>query len=149
MSPKLLLLEDVEDLGKAGDTVNVAAGFARNYLKPRGLAIETSTAALRQLEKKKTLIQENRKKDLDDAKALSTKISEMEVTIPMQAGDDNQLFGSVTSAVIAEELEKQGVSIETRKIKLDQGIKELGVYSVEIKIHADVVSTLKVWIVRA
>ncbi len=149
MNVKLILLEDVEDLGNAGETVNVASGYARNLLIPRGLAVKVSAAAMRQLESRKGKIEEKRKKELESARNLSDKIAKLELTIPMQAGDDNQLFGSVTTHLIAEEAAKQGVEIESRRIKLDKPIKEIGNYSVEVKLHNEIVATLKIWVVKA
>jgi large subunit ribosomal protein L9 len=149
MNVKLILLEDVEDLGNAGDTVNVAAGFARNYLVPKGLAIKTSPAALRQVESRKGKIEEHRKIEFEKAKTVALKIAELELTIPMQAGDDNQLFGSVTSHLISEEAAKHGVEFESKRIKLEKPIKEIGNYSVEIKLHSEITASLKVWVVKA
>ena len=149
MNVKLILLEDVEDLGNAGDAVNVASGFARNFLIPKGFAVKASTAALRQVESRKGKIAEQRKIEMEKAKGLATKIAELELTIPMQAGDDNQLFGSVTSHLIAEEAAKHGVEFESKRVKLEKPIKEIGNYSVEIKLHGEITATLKVWVVKA
>lgn len=149
MNVKLILLDDVEDLGNAGDTVNVASGYARNYLIPNGFAVKASTAALRQVESRKEKIAEHRKLELGKAQTVAAKIAELELTIPMQAGDDNQLFGSVTSHLIAEEAAKHGVEFESKRVKLEKPIKEIGNYSVEIKLHSDITATLKVWVVKA
>ncbi len=149
MNVKLILLEDVEDLGNAGDTVNVASGFARNYLVPKGLAVKISAAALRQVESRKGKIEEHRKMEFGKAQAVALKIAELELTIPMQAGDDNQLFGSVTAHLISEEAAKHGVEFESKRIKLEKPIKEIGNYSVEIKLHSEITASLKVWVVKA
>jgi len=149
MAVELILLEDVEDLGKAGEKVNVAPGYARNYLLPKGLAEKITPGALRQIEARRERIEAKRKQDLDNASALAAKIAETEITIPMQAGEDDQLFGSVTSHLIADALKEQGIEIESRKIKLEEPLKELGVFSVTIKLHSDVDATAKVWVVRA
>lgn len=149
MSPKYMLLEDVENLGLAGDTVTVAPGYARNYLIPKGLAAKVSPAALRRVEANKVKIEARRKKEIEDAQELAAKLTEIEITIPMQADDNNQLFGSVTSHVIAEELASQGIELGQRQIKLENPIKELGVFNVEVKLHGDTTATLKVWVVRA
>lgn len=146
---KYILLEDVEDLGFAGDSVSVAPGYARNYLIPKGFAVKASAAALRQVESRKGQIEEQRKKDFGKAQDIAAKIAEVEVTIPMQAGDDNQLFGSVTSHIIADELAKQGIEIEHRKIELENPIKEVGAFNIKVKLHKDVYGNLKVWVVRA
>ena len=149
MAVELILLEDVEDLGKAGEKVNVAPGYARNYLLPKGLAEKITPGALRQIEARRERIEAKRKQDLDNASALAAKIAETEITIPMQAGEDDQLFGSVTSHLIADALKEQGIEIESRKIKLEEPLKELGVFNVTIKLHLDVDATAKVWVVRA
>ena len=86
---------------------------------------------------------------MEKAKGLATKIAELELTIPMQAGDDNQLFGSVTSHLIAEEAAKHGVEFESKRVKLEKPIKEIGNYSIEIKLHGEITATLKVWVVKA
>lgn len=149
MAVELILLEDVEDLGKAGEKVNVAPGYARNFLIPKGLAEKVTPGALRQIEARKERIEAKRKEELANAETLAAKIAETEVTIPMQAGEDEKLFGSVTAHLIAEALEKEGIEIEHRRIKLEEPIKELGVFNVDIKLHSDVVATAKVWVVRA
>jgi large subunit ribosomal protein L9 len=146
---KLILLEDVEDLGRAGDTVTVAPGHARNYLLPKGLAAKVTPGALRQLAARSERIAAKRKLDLEAAQALAAKVAEMEVTIPMQAGDDDRLFGSVTAHLIAEEMGRQGLAIESRRIRLEEPIKALGEFAVEIRLHAEVIATVKLWVVRA
>ena len=149
MAVELILLEDVEDLGKAGEKVNVAPGYARNYLVPKGLAEKITPGALRQIEARRERIEAKRQQDLDNASALAAKIAETEITISMQAGEDDQLFGSVTSHLIADALKEQGIEIESRKIKLEEPLKELGVFNVAIKLHSDVEAMAKVWVVRA
>ena len=149
MNVKLILLDDVEELGYAGDEVSVAPGYARNFLVPRGLAVKASSAALKQVAARKGKIELHRKDELKKAQDLAAKIAEVEVTIPMQAGEDNQLFGSVTSHMIAEELSKQNINIEYRRIELENPIKELGSYNVNIKVHKEVLASVKVWVVRA
>lgn len=146
---KLILLEDVEDLGRAGDTVTVAPGYARNYLLPKGLAAKVTPGALRQLAARSERIEAKRKLDLEAAQALAAKVAAMEVTIPMQAGDDDRLFGSVTAHLIAEEMGRQGLAIESRRIRLEEPIKALGEFAVEIRLHAEVTAAVKLWVVRA
>jgi len=111
-SKKLILLQDVEDLGLAGEEVHVAPGYARNFLIPRGLASEASVATLRRLAANKEKIEAQRKADLDAANALAEKINSTELVIPMQASDDNHLFGSVNERIICNALiEKLGVTV--------------------------------------
>ena len=143
----LILLDDVEKLGLAGDEVHVAPGYARNYLLPRGLAAKATPGTLRLVESRKAMIVARRAKELEDARALAAKLAEVELSIAMQATEDEQLFGSVTARMIAEQLAAQGFNVEHSRIKLDP-IKTLGSFEVEIKLHADVTAKVKVWVVR-
>ena len=143
----LILLDDVAKLGLAGDEVVVKAGYARNYLIPRGLAAKATPGILRLVESRKALIAERRAKDLADAKALAEKIAQVEISISMQATDDDQLFGSVTARMIADELAARDFKIEHSRIALEP-IKTLGSFEVEIKVHTEVTAKVKVWVVR-
>ena len=143
----LILLDDVAKLGLAGDEVVVKAGYARNYLIPRGLAAKATPGIMRLVESRKALIAERRAKDLADAKALAEKIAQVEISISMQATDDDQLFGSVTARMIADELVKQGYAIEHTQVKAEP-IKTLGNFEVEVRLHAEVTAAVKVWVVR-
>ncbi len=145
----LILLQDVEDLGLAGDSVHVSPGFGRNYLIPRGLAAPASEVALRQLEAHKEKIEAKRKADLEAAQALAAKISEMSVEIMMQASDDGHLFGSVTERVVCEAYAAKGINIEYQRVRMDKHIRSLGEYDINIKLHQDVLATGKIVIVRA
>ena len=137
---KLILLQDVEDLGLAGEEVHVAAGYARNYLIPRGFATVASTGVLRQLEARKEKIEAKRKADLEAAQALSA------ITIPMQASEDGHLFGSVSERTIFEKLASMDVKVNINKIRLDAPIRTIGEFKVDIKLHQNVtaVATIKV-----
>ena len=108
---KLILLQDVDDLGLAGEEVHVAAGYARNYLIPRGFATIASTGVLRQLEARKEKIEAKRQADLEAAQALSAKIASLDITIPMQASEDGHLFGSVSERTIFETLASMDVKV--------------------------------------
>ena len=144
----LILLDDVEKLGLAGDEVHVAPGYARNYLLPRGLAAKATPGTLRLIESRKALIAQKRAQELADAQALAAKLAEVEITIPMQATEDDQLFGSVTSRMIADELAKLEMAVEHSRIKIEPAIKTLGSFEVEVKLHAEVAAVVKVWVVR-
>ena len=148
-SMKLILLQDVEDLGLAGEEVHVAPGYGRNYLIPKGLATVASTSALRQLAARKEKIEAQRKADLEAAQALAGKIAESEIVIPMQASDDNHLFGSVTERMVAEIYAVNGVKVEHQRIRMDKHIRSLGEYTINIKLHQDIVANGKIVIVRA
>ncbi len=145
----LILLQDVEDVGLAGDSVHVSPGFGRNYLIPRGLAAPASAVALRQLEAQKEKIEAKRKADLEAAQALAAKIAGMSVEITMQASDDGHLFGSVTERVVCEAYAAKGINIEYQRVRMDQHIRSLGEYDINIKLHQDVIATGKIVIVRA
>ena len=149
MSEQLILLEDIENLGRAGDTVNVAPGYARNYLLPKKLALKASKGALRQLNSRMEKIQAKRQEDLDSALKLAEQLGEHELTIPMQAGEDDQLYGSVTSHSITDELEKAGFSIDHHKVVMDGPFKQLGAFDFKVKLHPEVTAECRLWIVRA
>ncbi|MGE4565185.1 MAG: 50S ribosomal protein L9 [Victivallaceae bacterium] len=146
---KLILLEDVESLGLAGTEVNVAAGFARNFLLPRGLAAKATAGTLRLLEARKTKIEAKRSEVLAAAQALAAKLAEVEISIAMQAAADEQLYGSVTNRTIAEKLAELGFAIDHARVRLEAPIKLLGSYVAEVKLHPSVSVPLKVWVVRA
>lgn len=144
----LILLDDVENLGLAGEEVHVAPGYARNYLIPRGLAAKITPGIMRVIESRKAIIAARREQELADARALAAKLAEIELSIPMQAMEDDQLFGSVTNRMIADLLSAQGIEVEYNRIKVEPAIKSLGKFEVEVKLHADVSAKLSVWVVR-
>ena len=144
----LILLDDVEKLGLAGDEVHVAPGYARNYLIPRGLAAKATPGTLRLIESRKAMIAERRAKELADAKATAEKLASVEISIAMQATEDDQLFGSVTARMIADELAGQGYAVDHTRVKVEPAIKTLGGFDVEVKLHAGVTAKVKVWVVR-
>ncbi|MBN2640800.1 MAG: 50S ribosomal protein L9 [Victivallales bacterium] len=148
-STKLILLEDVENLGLAGDEVSVAPGYARNYLLPKNLAAKASPGTLRQLAARKEKIEEQRKLEMEKSKVIAASIEKAEITIQMQASEDDQLFGSVTDRVIADKLIEMGIEVDHNQIKLENHIKELGMFDVPVKLHGNVTATAKVWVVRA
>ena len=149
MAVELILLEDVEDLGRAGDKVNVAPGYARNYLIPRKMAEKITPGALRKIEARRERLEQERKAALEGAQAMAAKIEAVDITIPMQAGEDERLFGSVTQQIISDALAEQSIDVKPKNVKLAEPIKELGAFKVDIHLHSDVDATLKVWIVRA
>lgn len=144
----LILLDDVEKLGLAGEEVHVAPGYARNYLIPQGLAAKATPGTLRLIESRKAMIAARRAQALADAKAAAEKLAAVEISIPMQATDDDQLFGSVTARMVAEELNKLGFAVEHSRITIEPAIKTLGGYDVAVKLHTEVSANVKVWVVR-
>lgn len=145
---QIILKEDVERLGRAGDILKVSDGYGRNYLIPKGLAVEATNKNIKVLEHEKRLIENKKKKEKMDAETLAKRISETSITIPMQAGEEDKLFGSVTAMDIAEALSREGISIDKRNVLLDEPIKRLGIYTVNIKVHPEVTTELKVWVVK-
>lgn len=144
---KVILIENVDRLGSMGDVVTVKEGYARNYLVPRKLAKEATPGNMKTLEsilKKKAAVEA---KGLEEAKKVVDKVEALSLTIPAQAGEEDKLFGSVSSEMIAEELAKEGVVVDKRDIVLDEPIKKLGVYQVVVKIHPQVKASLKVSVV--
>ena len=144
----LILLDDVEKLGLAGEEVHVAPGYARNYLIPQGLAAKATPGTLRLIESRKAMIAARRAQALADAKAAAEKLAAVEISIPMQATDDDQLFGSVTARMVAEELNKLGFAVEHSRLTIEPAIKTLGGYDVAVKLHTEVSANVKVWVVR-
>ncbi|MBI5741760.1 MAG: 50S ribosomal protein L9 [Nitrospirae bacterium] len=146
---KVILREDVKGLGQMGSVVNVANGYGRNYLVPKNLAVEASPKNIKQFEHEKNLILNKAKLIIRSAEDLSRKISGITLTIEAQSGEEDKLFGSVTSMDIAEALSKQGVEIDKRKIILEEPIKRLGTFSVPVKLHQDVSANVTVEVKKA
>lgn len=140
----VILMQDFEPLGYEGDIVDVARGYARNYLIPKGLATEASNANLKALEMRKGKILAKRTKDKEEAERVMEKISKITVTVRAKAGEEGKLYGSVTSRDIAQQLDAQGVEIDRRKIVIDEAIRSLGEFEVPVKLHPEVVATIKV-----
>jgi len=145
---KLILREDVENLGKIGEIVEVAGGYGRNYLLPRGLAVKASTKNLKEQEHQKKFIQARMDRQKKDAQEKAGSLDSVSCTISRKTGEDEKLYGSVTSRDIEEALREEGVSIDRKRILLEEPLKKLGVYTVPVKLHADVTGNIKVWVVK-
>lgn len=146
---KVILKEEIKGLGKLGDIVNVADGYGRNFLIPGKKAVEATSENIKAVESEKKKIEEKLKRSHQEAEELSKRISGSSITLSRQVGEGDKMFGSVTSADIAEALEKEGLTIDKRQVHLEKPIKELGLFHVPIKILPDVAADLKVWIVKA
>jgi large subunit ribosomal protein L9 len=145
---KVILTEDVTHLGSAGDMLKVKDGFARNYLIPKNMAVVATTENVKQLEHQKRQIQAKLNKLKKDCESVATRIEAISCTIARAAGDEDKLFGSVTSADICAGLKAEGIDIDKKKVLLEEPIKSLGIFSVPIKLHSDVIANLKVWVVK-
>jgi large subunit ribosomal protein L9 len=144
----IILLENVENLGQVGQRVAVARGYARNYLIPRGLAMlasESSDKVLADLMRRRQMDEDRRR---TEAEGLAQRLQGAACTIEVQAGEDDQLYGSVTARQVGEALAKQGIELEIRQILLAEPIKQLGVYTVPVRLHPEVEVDVKVWVVR-
>ncbi len=149
MLVELILLDNVEHLGEMGDVVKVASGFARNYLIPKGLASKATPGTLRQLEVKKMRRQDEYDTQVVEFSGLAERISNNSITIPMQADDNEKLYGSVSAQQIVESLCEMNVNVEKKQVALSEPIRKLGVFSVDIHLHREVTATTKVWVVKA
>ncbi|OGW55306.1 MAG: 50S ribosomal protein L9 [Nitrospirae bacterium RIFCSPLOW2_12_42_9] len=146
---KVILKEEVKGLGKAGAIVNVAEGYGRNFLLPQKKAVDATPDNLKRAEKEKKKEEEKQKHLIVDAQELAKKVNEYSITISRQVGEGEKMFGAVTSSDIAEALKKEGINIDKRQVYIEKPIKDLGLFQVPIKIHQDITSLLKVWIVKA
>ena len=149
MAVDLILLEDVESLGQMGEQVRVSEGYARNYLLPKNFAARMTPGNVRRLEAKKLRLQKDYEERVAVAKAMADKISALSVTIPVQASDTDKLYGSVTEAQIVDGLKEEGIEIDRAAIILEEPIRELGVYTIDVHLHDEVQTSVKVWVVRA
>jgi len=145
---KIVLRTDVENVGRRGEVIRVADGYARNYLLPKRMALEATPGNMKQIEQERRVRAVHEAKEKKEAEALASKISQLSCTIVRKVGENEVLYGSVTNADIADLLEKQGFLMDKRKILLEEPIKSLGIYEVPLKLHPEVVATVKVWVVK-
>jgi len=145
---ELILLKDVTTLGKRGDLVTVKDGYARNYLLPGGLAKPNTPGNLKLVERLKALEASRAEEERNVAKDLEKRLGSVSCTVRMKAGEDDKLFGAVTAQDIVTALKLEGITLDRKKIILEQPIKSLGVFQTPVRLHPDVTATLKVWVVK-
>jgi len=145
---EVILREAVEKLGHPGDIVKVSAGYARNFLLPRGVAYEATPGNKKRIAQEKASLEAAENDRRSTAEAFAAKIEPISLTFAARVGEEGKLFGSVTTADIVAQLEAQGIHVEKRQIDLGEPIKALGVYKVGIKLHADVKPEIKVWVIK-
>lgn len=145
---KVILKSDVKALGTAGQLVTVKDGYARNFLLPRGLAAEANPKNIRALEHEKRIILDHARKVRTDAASLAERISAATLTIAAKAGEEEKLFGSVTSMDIVSALKEQGIEIDKRRVVLEEPIKRLGTYTIQVRVHPEVTADLSVNVVN-
>ncbi len=144
---QVTLRKEFESLGKPGEVVNVKDGYARNYLIPRGIAYAVSSSNLARLENEKKILQVRDLKERRLAGDLHAKLQGLRLLIPVQVGEENRMFGSVTSADIAEVIHQRGIDVDRRKIDLEEPIKRLGEFDIPIKLHREVTVIIKLDVV--
>lgn len=145
---KVILRQNYNKLGNIGDVVDVKDGFARNYLIPRSIAFRATEGNLKALEQEKKQLARKEEKVIQDTEKLAAQIASVSLTITMKVGEDDKLFGAVTSQMIADSLTEKGYSIDKRIIELEEPIKTLGIFEVPVKLHSKVSAKVKVWVVR-
>jgi len=145
---KIILRKDHDRLGQVGSIVDVKDGYARNYLIPRGIAFPADGGHMRTLEEEKKQTERRREKELRASQKLAEELEKVSITLKMKVGEDEKLFGAVTSQMIAEALNEKGYELDKRIIELEEPIKALGIYTVPVKLHQSVEGKVKVWVVR-
>ena len=146
---EVILRQAVENLGKPGEVVKVSNGYARNYLLPHGVAFEATPGNLKRIQQERDRLEAAENERRTAAQGLAEKFEQVQLTFSARVGDEGKLFGSVTSADIAQQLEAQGFHVEKRQIDLHEPIKALGVYRIPIRLHADVKPEIRVWVIKS
>jgi large subunit ribosomal protein L9 len=144
---QVILRDRIENLGNAGDVVDVKPGYGRNYLIPKGLAYEASPANVRRMEAERAAQGRKDAETLNEARQQASAIEGVSLTFNARAGQEGKLFGSITSGDIADKLAEQGIQIDRRQIELDEPIKSLGVHNVPVRLHSQVRPEIKVWVI--
>ena len=147
---KVILRQDVPELGQSGDIVTVKPGYARNFLLPRGMAFEATGANIKQLEDEKKRGEAKSKQQYLEARRRASQLENMSLTFAANAGEEGKLFGSITTSDIADRLKEQNLDFEVdkRDIELEDAIKSLGVYNVVVRLHSDVKPEIKIWVIK-
>ena len=145
---QVLLQQDVPNVGKAGDVIDVKDGFGRNYLLPKKFAVKADPGNIKQMEHHKRVVAAKLSKMKSSAEEFSTKLASVSITISREAGEEDKLFGSVTNKDIADSLRNEGFIIDRHDIKLEDPIKEIGVFEVPVRLHPEVTGTVKLWVVK-
>ncbi|MCD6204452.1 MAG: 50S ribosomal protein L9 [Candidatus Marinimicrobia bacterium] len=146
---QVILLQNVEGRGKAGDQLEVKDGYARNYLIPKGLALKADKNSIKRFREMARLKEMKKNKALKKSRELAEKLQSLSLTIPVQVGEEDRVFGSVTSIEIAQHLKDKGYDIDKRQIMLAEPIKALGIFDVPVRLHSEVTATVKLWVIKA
>jgi large subunit ribosomal protein L9 len=145
---EVILREHVDNLGQRGEVVKVAEGYARNYLLPRKLALPVTEANKKQIERERVKLDAREAVERQDAEALAQRIAAIDVAIARRVGENDTLYGSVTAADITDLLHKNGIEVDRRKVQLAEPLKQIGEFTVPVKIHREVTAQVKVRVVK-
>lgn len=145
---KVILRKNYENLGNIGDIVEVKAGFARNFLIPRSIAYTATAGNIKAFEQEKIQIEKREEKELHAAQKIAAELENVSISIPVKVGEEDKIFGTVTTQMIADALKEKGFELDKRKIEITEPIKALGIYSVNVKLHPSVSTNVKTWVVR-
>ena len=145
---KIILRETYQTLGEAGSIVNVADGYARNFLIPKRIAMKYSRSSLRILEEEKKVKETRKNKEMEAAEQLGNLLRKVSLTASVKVGEEDRVFGTVTSQDIVNLLKEKGFDIDKKRILLEDSIKALGIYTIKIKVHPQVETSVKLWVVK-
>ncbi len=145
---KVILRQNLDKLGQIGDVVNVKEGYALNYLIPRKYAYAALDGNIAALNEEKKHLEKKRMNEIHDAEKIAADLDKISITIPAQVGEEDKIFGAITTQMIADGLKEKGYEIDKRKLELDEPIKTLGIFTVNVKLHSSVNAKIKVWVVR-
>ena len=145
---KVILRKNFDQLGQMGDIIDVKDGYARNFLIPRNIVFAAQKGNLRALEEEKKQLSKKKVKEHQAAERHAAELEKISVTIPVKVGEEDKIFGTVTTQMIADSLKEKGHDIDKRKIEISEPIKSLGIYSVNVKLHPNVTAVVKTWVVR-
>ena len=145
---KVILRKNYEQLGSIGEIVDVKDGFAHNFLIPRQIAYVATKGNIKAFEEEKVQITRREAKELEEAQKLSSELENVSINIPVKVGEEDKIFGTVTTQMIADALKEKNYDVDKRKVEISEPIKALGIYTVNIKLHPSVTAAVKTWVVR-
>lgn len=146
---RIILLQDFEGLGKAGEQIDVKDGYARNFLFPKGLALKADKNSIKRFQEMARLKDKKKDRALKQSRELAEKLQAVSLTVPVQVGEEDRVFGAVTSIEIAQQLKDKGYDIDKRQIILEEPIKSLGIFEIPIKLHSEITTNIKLWVIKA
>ena len=146
---RIILLRDYETLGEAGLQVEVKDGFARNYLIPKGIALKASKENMKKFEEIAKQKKNKLARALKSSQELAEKLKTLSLTVPVKVGEDDKIFGSVTTQMIADQLQEKGYDIDKRQVQLEEPIKALGIYDIPIRLHSEISTSVKLWVIKS